>query len=928
MSVGDVERTLTMGAPSMDSDLPPGALVGRYVLLHPLGKGAMGAVYAAYDSELDRRVALKFLRARTRGPDQDDWRGRLMREAKAMARLSHPNVVTLYDAGLSSERDVFLAMEMVEGGTLRDWLRAAPRSWRQIVALLCEAGEGLAAAHRAGMIHRDFKPENVVIGKDGRPRVTDFGLARGTEGAVVAPTETAPSSEPSPAPPPPPSDPHTPPPSSSSLGRLTLTGAVMGTPGYMAPEQYLNQDIDARADIFAFCATLHRALYGERAFEGKALEEIAEATILGKVREAPKGSGVPPWRRAGVLGGRATHREDRPESLDALLGALRADPGRRRQRWLVAAGAVAATCVAALSVRAASERQVRACRAAADKLGGVWDGPRKEAIARAFHATGLGYADDTWKRVEARLDGYAASWGSATEAACRATRVRGEQSEAILDLRASCLDERLDELHALADAFAGADAKTVEKAVQAATSLPSLAPCSHPDELTASARLPTDVAARAKIRALQAEIAGANELGVTGRQTQCWERLQQLHERVVAAGYGPVVVAWTMAVAEVDIRRVLKAAAAEWESALTLAETYHLDRFRAAAEVGFGRALNELGQHEDAHHWLALARATIARTGGDPALELKRDVYEGYDYWNEAKYADAARVLEQGLARASADRVDDPADAADAQSFLGLALLYDDARFEEAVTHGRAAVAIDEEAYGPQHPFVGTMASNLAIVEQEVGRLDDALAAVSRSRAIYEAAVGRGELSAQSQNVGNASLNEGIVLIRMGRASEAAPLIERARAVYRANDERDGLVNASTMLAEAWRQLGRLEDAARACDEARVTVERGHDTDPEFLVELHVVEAMLALDRGRKAEALPFAERALSLAQTGASHLYDLSRARLALARALSENRADMTRARALVDQARDGFTQLRDRPRVEECEALRGAMR
>ena len=316
-------------------DVPSGPMVaGRYVLLDRLGQGGAGAVFAAYDSELHRRVALKFVRGRAVEGDSGSWRARLLREAKAMARLSHTNVVTLYDVCVSSQGEVFLAMELVEGGTLTRWLRERPRGWREIVAMLCDAGEGLAAAHRAGMIHRDFKPDNVLLGADGRLRVTDFGLARSAEAPTndVSPTQ-APTG-PSPL-------------AATSLAQLTLTGSVMGTPGYMAPEQYTSPgSVDARADVFAFCATLYRALYGVKPFEGDTFEQVARSTLLGQVRRPPKGSRVPAWVGRVVTSGLATRREVRPASMDELLRVLRKEPARLR--WLVAG--VAAVAIGALAL--------------------------------------------------------------------------------------------------------------------------------------------------------------------------------------------------------------------------------------------------------------------------------------------------------------------------------------------------------------------------------------------------------------------------------------------------------------------------------------------------------------------------------------------------------------------------------------------------
>ncbi len=166
-----------------------GVAVGRYVVLDRIGAGGMGVVYAAYDPELDRRVALKLLR-----PDRfggDAGRLRLLREAQALARLTHPNVVAVYDVGTFGDR-VFVAMELVEGETLRQWLRAEPRSprpWREVLERFLPAGRGLAAAHAAGLVHRDFKPENVLLGRDGRARVVDFGLAKALADAAEEPRD-------------------------------------------------------------------------------------------------------------------------------------------------------------------------------------------------------------------------------------------------------------------------------------------------------------------------------------------------------------------------------------------------------------------------------------------------------------------------------------------------------------------------------------------------------------------------------------------------------------------------------------------------------------------------------------------------------------------------------------------------------------------
>ncbi|MBL8939246.1 MAG: protein kinase, partial [Archangium sp.] len=218
------------GEPSA-TGISRGMSLGHYVLLEKLGAGGMGEVFAAFDPRLDRRVALKLLRAGSLSAEEG--KARLLREAQAMARLQHPNVIAVHDVGTFGDR-VFIAMEFVEGETLGEWLRG-DHPWQQIVETFVEAGSGLAAAHSAGLVHRDFKPDNVLIGKDGRPRVVDFGLARQS---TSTPSPTVPIT------------PDAVIPDSTLAAPLTRDGAVMGTPGYMAPEQIAGLPTDARSDQF------------------------------------------------------------------------------------------------------------------------------------------------------------------------------------------------------------------------------------------------------------------------------------------------------------------------------------------------------------------------------------------------------------------------------------------------------------------------------------------------------------------------------------------------------------------------------------------------------------------------------------------------------------------------------------------------------
>ncbi len=246
-----------------------------YVLLGQIGRGGMGVVYAAYDERLNRKVAIKLLH----GQASDSAQRRLRREALALAQLAHPNVVRVYEIGELDEQ-TYLVMEYVEGQTLRAWLGARPRRWREIVEVLLAAGRGLAAAHAKDLMHRDFKPDNVMLDDEGRVLVMDFGLARASD--EDSPTaETVSASEDSAA---------------ELRASLTVAGSIMGTPAYMAPEQLRGATIDARADQFSFCVTLWEALFGRRPFLAADLDELVERVEAGRIEPAERGD-VPGWLR-------------------------------------------------------------------------------------------------------------------------------------------------------------------------------------------------------------------------------------------------------------------------------------------------------------------------------------------------------------------------------------------------------------------------------------------------------------------------------------------------------------------------------------------------------------------------------------------------------------------------------------------------------
>jgi tetratricopeptide (TPR) repeat protein len=417
------------------ADWNPGTRVGRYIVREKIGRGGMGAVWRAEDLELDRPVALKRLHA-----DADrEARARLVREARAAAQLQHPNVVAVYEVS-EAEGEPFLAMELVEGETFAGWLRT-PRPWHQIVDMLVQAGRGLAAAHARGLVHRDFKPENVLIDHEGRARVVDFGLARAGDTPV-------------------PKFAH-----AGALVALTQTGVIAGTPAYLAPELVEGAPPDERSDQYAFAITCFEALHGMHPFVGASADVIWAEMAAGRIRDGRRD--VPARLDRLARRGLAVDPAARWPSVAALVDALAARR-RRRWPWIVAGGAIAvANLIVVLALRKPFAPE---CSSGADVADRVWNASvRDEQTRRLAHiAPGRRGAIETSSRL---TDDWVAAWRLGHEAACHAdAQVRAA--------RFACLDLQLEELSAQLLAWTSASPRDIDHVVSSVMSLPRPEQCS------------------------------------------------------------------------------------------------------------------------------------------------------------------------------------------------------------------------------------------------------------------------------------------------------------------------------------------------------------------------------------------------------------------------------------------------------------------
>jgi eukaryotic-like serine/threonine-protein kinase len=746
---------------------PPPVQVGRYLLLRPLGAGGMGVVYAAYDPDLDRKVALKLLRPDGHA-DSQQARARLLREAQAMARISHPHVIPVFDVGIWGAQ-VFLAMELIDGVTLGQWLKQAPRSWREILAKYLDAGRGLVAAHAAGLVHRDFKPANVLVDGKGRVCVTDFGLARQVGLALDegdGPTEPVAGELP--------------------LERrmldapVTATGAVMGTPNYMSPEQVLGAELDASTDQFSFCAALYYALHGQRPFDVERMQALRRpADLEGPnapvILEPPRDSRVPAWVQKAVLRGLSLRPADRYPALSALLDALGQEQRRTRQRRIgLGVGAVA---VGLAITGGVLFHQSRVCEGADALMGEVWGARQTDQLSRAFIGTGSPLGADMAARVSGVLDAYARTWSQQRTNACVATRVEGTQPEALLVERVVCLERRREDTRALVELLSSADRALVEKSLSLVNGLPALSECADAAALGEQQRLPESPEARAEVERLDARLSRVKVLVDGGRLQQAEELLAPLVDAVPATGYAPLM-------ARLQLQRGWMreqlgdsaAAALALSQAAFDAEAGRADRLKVTILNRLLYVEEGRKRFEQADVWSGLADAALRRMGGDAVLEAEVRINQGNLASAKGDLQGARERFD--AARARAEQVlPDTHPLLARITFLQGSLatrMGDVARGVELLTQ---ALARTEAAVGPLHPDTARRHDALSWALRESGKADEAL---KHSRAAVE--IRKTLLGERTLPVAEGLDEVGMGLLALGRYEEALRVYEDALA--------------------------------------------------------------------------------------------------------------------------------------------------
>ncbi len=902
---------------------PPGQF-GRYRLAQRLGSGATGVVHEAHDPVLDRSVALKILR----DPGGRD-RPRLLREARALAKVVHPNVIEVFEVGeLGGE--AFIALELVEGTTLRAWADEQARPWPAVVDVYVQAGRGLAAAHALGLVHRDFKPDNAMRGEDGRVRVLDFGLARAARR----------------------DEPATDGPGASTLqATLTGSGVVAGTPAYMAPEVMLGAPADERSDQFALAVALFEALCGRRPFAGDTLAELAEHLEANR-RVPPPAHVVLPSSLLAVidralLPDPAARWPDVALFVDALSATTRR--ARRRGSWVVPA--VAAVGLSALGWalwRPGESSAQRGCRSGSEQVNAAWNARRRQAFAEHWRPAD-GSAPALAETVLTGLDQRVAGWSHAWSEVCRGL---GDADDLAVDGRARCLRQHGRKLVGLVDALEHVPTDALRRALPLVEALPVDA-CTRPGE---GFPLPDDPE-----RALTVEhgVAALDRAALQCRlegPSVCGPAVEAGLTEARTIDHAPLTaLALQRAGAMVEMRGDLAGAQAHFEEAFFVARTAGHDQAAAKAAVSLVHLVGyRLHRPEDGMQWARQAEAAInglqddARLHGD-LLNNRGLILLGQGHVEQAE-RDYLAAIEQ-YERAVPLR---PASIAVTLGNLAQ-LAYERHDFEHALELMDRAVATQIERSGPDGHALILEFTNRSLVHTARGDLEAATSDLTRALEIGERLLG-----ADHPDLVATLANLGAVHAKRGDYAGARALFERARALLLRvdpdhprrlaldvqlasaigwqGDHQAAIERLQQVLAEfrsrespSWRNLADAElrlgvvlqltgDCERALPHLNVAlemVEQQAGMEAQAIVGPATEIGRCHLSLGQPALALPLLERAWPLQLAAPGGAADRARTGFALAQALHATRDDRQgqgeqgmSAAAVAEQARVAYAE------------------
>jgi tetratricopeptide (TPR) repeat protein len=882
----------------------------------------------------------------------------MLREAQAVAKLNHPNVVSIHDVGsydfrsagkddkkridprlgsVASSHGVFVVMEFVRGRTLTEHVELEP-SLEELVEIFMAAGRGLAAAHRAGLVHRDFKPGNVMIGNDGRVRVLDFGLAR-LEGERTPVEDVGLVSD-----------------ATTLLGQ---TRTVAGTPAYMAPEQHRGEPLDGRADQFSFCVALYEAVSGRRPFPGKDMAKLGEAKAAG--RFDPPGDRGSARLRAAIVRGLSPDPDDRFPSMDVLLEEIRPRAGRNRLALGLGAVLVAAAGAwfAGQAASGPDATALEACAPAtlASQLDGVWDEDVQARLAAAFAATGKAYIEELWPRARPVFDRWATQWLKLRSRTCHA-RLEPASAE-LADRRDGCLSRRLAAFASAIDVLEEGEEAALARAARLAAGLGPLDRCM--DDGALASAMPEDPEIRQQVDVLAETSARAEALLAATKFEEARKVLSAAVETARTVGHGPMTAQLTYQLSRAELHlgefETSRALAADsW----SIAEAAGDERGALLAAVGAAEVTGyNLARHQEGLVLLDVASGKLAHLGHLPRRAGELAYVRGLIAQTRSKWREAAEAFAESRRLFVEVHGEHSLRVGDADNSLGVAHLML-GELSEAETYFASGLEIAEALVGPNHPqtvvvvfnmgnlaydrgdyktaldrytrardvriqafgadsyLVGITIGNIANTLAVMGKYEEAEKQLREAVRIHAAAVGT-EHPAYAMQLSNL----GGILDMLGRHDEA--LIEHERSMALREQLLDpghvDLAYGSASHGTCLYNLGRTREAGAAFRRSVALFEKTSGPETAQLVTPLWGVGVTELASGRRESAIGFLRRALEINLKTSGDEVESARIRFALARALWPD--DPGGARELAEKARPTYDRLyfaRDNAKVVDA--------
>lgn len=795
-----------------NTSLQPGEKLASYTILRRVGRGAMGEVYEAEDESLQRQVALKLIHA-------VDSKDSIRDEARVIAQINHPNVVTVYEVG-EHQGILFIAMEFVIGQTLSEWIeKDHPLS--SLLDVLIQAGDGLYAAHRSDIVHRDFKPDNILVGEDGRVRVTDFGLATPESESFIHGTSQL-------------RDP-----------LVSSKGELIGTPAYMSPEQFRGEKATHLSDQFAFGIVCWEVLFKQMPFSGQSIEALSKAVIDGQMRGTQTGNRKNRQLKhvfAKMLSSLDTHRFESMSQVLLRLREIQKPPIKRKA--LLAASAIGVSAALMFSLQNKSAPAV-SCDQGNAQIAPIWNQNIKASLTANLESK------SNWQDAIQNIDNYSEQWAQSADAACHATHIDGSQSSELLDRRQLCLDSKKNDFSGLIHVLQAGE--PIKNVLSATKQLPSIDECEDTQRLLSLVPPPATQVDRERLAHIEKKLAETYAFQTTGDTPQAIKNYPSIIQESEDFGYKPLLAKALFRYGDaLSSERDQQKTKEVVERALTTATAAGDDHLAAEAAIQLFSTIGFSKGTEAAQIWGELASASIDRTGNDPSLRSDLMLRQAEQKQKDGKSEEALRLFRECCALR--ERVSGSNDISQfacqtgaGQSASSLNLI------DESIKHNEKAIEVVKAHGTTKGSLIGMPLISLADSYAELGDYPHAIQSASEALALFIGEYGEGH-----PWVAYARVGLGYHTLKSGKAAESISHLEKAVEENTATLGADHLNTAYSVvgLADALFELGQIRRSYtlyKSTESVLATLEAASET--ELRVAKHLGLGRIALLKSKTKQA-------------------------------------------------------------------------